>query len=177
MTKSEIKEQSVDANIVVKDGISGAVLTPNSNGEYLLCEGDYLISATAEGYRDAGQKLELSQATESKIITVPMVSVTDLTKAHIAIKFKDNQGNDIMESVTETGDFYVGDKYTVRLITVKTKLLNVTVRCTHISITPKNRYILQINLRRIAYLLLYMMYAANMISMLILKIILLMTVY
>ena len=113
MTKSEIKEQSVDANIVVKDGISGAVLTPNSNGEYLLCEGDYLISATAEGYRDAGQKLELSQATESKNITVPMVSATDLTKADIAIKFKDNQGNDIMESVTETGDFYVGDKYTV----------------------------------------------------------------
>ena len=106
-------KESVDANIVVKDGISGAVLTPNSNGEYLLCEGDYLISATADGYRDAGQKLELSQATESKIITVPMVSVTDLTKAHIAIKFKDNQGNDIMESVTETGDFYVGDKYTV----------------------------------------------------------------
>ena len=106
-------EESVDANIVVKDGISGAVLTPNSNGEYLLCEGDYLISATADGYRDAGQKLELSQATESKNITVPMVSVTDLTKAHIAIKFKDNQGNDIMESVTETGDFYVGDKYTV----------------------------------------------------------------
>ena len=106
-------KESVDANIVVKDGISGAVLTPNSNGEYLLCEGDYLISATAEGYRDAGQKLELSQATESKNITVPMVSVTDLTKAHIAIKFKDNQGNDIMESVTETGDFYVGDKYTV----------------------------------------------------------------
>ena len=113
MTKSEIKEQSVDANIVVKDGISGAVLTPNSNGEYLLCEGDYLISATADGYRDAGQKLELSQATESKNITVPMVSATDLTKADIAIKFKDNQGNDIMESVTETGDFYVGDKYTV----------------------------------------------------------------
>ena len=106
-------KESVDANIVVKDGISGAVLTPNSNGEYLLCEGDYLISATADGYRDAGQKLELSQATESKNITVSMVSVTDLTKAHIAIKFKDNQGNDIMESVTETGDFYVGDKYTV----------------------------------------------------------------
>ena len=106
-------KESVAANIVVKDGISGAVLTPNSNGEYLLCEGDYLISATADGYRDAGQKLELSQATESKNITVPMVSVTDLTKAHIAIKFKDNQGNDIMESVTETGDFYVGDKYTV----------------------------------------------------------------
>ena len=106
-------EESVDANIVVKDGISGAVLTPNSNGEYLLCEGDYLISATADGYRDAGQKLELSQATESKNITVPMVSVTDLTKAHIAIKFKDNQGNYIMESITETGDFYVGDKYTV----------------------------------------------------------------
>ena len=106
-------EESVDANIVVKDGISGAVLTPNSNGEYLLCEGDYLISATADGYRDAGQKLELSQATESKNITVPMVSVMDLTKADIAIEFKDNQGNDIMESVTETGDFYVGDKYTV----------------------------------------------------------------
>ena len=106
-------KESVDANIVVKDGISGAVLTPNSNGEYLLCEGDYFISATADGYRDAGQKLELSQATESKNITVSMVSVTDLTKAHIAIKFKDNQGNDIMESVTETGDFYVGDKYTV----------------------------------------------------------------
>ena len=106
-------EESVDANIVVKDGISGAVLTPNLNGEYLLCEGDYLISATADGYRDAGQKLELSQATESKNITVSMVSVTDLTKAQIAIKFKDNQGNDIMESVTETGDFYVGDKYTV----------------------------------------------------------------
>ncbi len=106
-------KESVDANIVVKDGISGAVLTPNSNGEYLLCEGDYLISATADGYRDAGQKLELSQATESKNITVPMVSATDLTNANIAIKFKDNQGNDIMESVTETGDFYVGDKYTV----------------------------------------------------------------
>ncbi len=106
-------KESVDANIVVKDGISGAVLTPNSNGEYLLCEGDYLISATADGYRDARQKLELSQATESKNITVPMVSVTDLTKADIAIEFKDNQGNDIMESVTETGDFYVGDKYTV----------------------------------------------------------------
>ena len=106
-------KESVDANIVVKDGISGAVLTPNSNGEYLLCEGDYLISATADGYRDAGQKLELSQATESKNITVPMVSVMDLTKADIAIEFKDNQGNDIMESVTETGDFYVGDKYTV----------------------------------------------------------------
>ena len=106
-------EESVDANIVVKDGISGAVLTPNLNGEYLLCEGDYLISATADGYRDAGQKLELSQATESKNITVPMVSVMDLTKADIAIEFKDNQGNDIMESVTETGDFYVGDKYTV----------------------------------------------------------------
>ena len=106
-------KESVDANIVVKDGISGAVLTPNLNGEYLLCEGDYLISATADGYRDAGQKLELSQATESKNITVPMVSVMDLTKADIAIEFKDNQGNDIMESVTETGDFYVGDKYTV----------------------------------------------------------------
>ena len=106
-------KESVDANIVVKDGISDAVLTPNSNGEYLLCEGDYLISATADGYRDAGQKLELSQATESKNITVPMVSVMDLTKADIAIEFKDNQGNDIMESVTETGDFYVGDKYTV----------------------------------------------------------------
>ena len=89
------------------------MLTPNLNGEYLLCEGDYLISATADGYRDAGQKLELSQATESKNITVPMVSVMDLTKADIAIEFKDNQGNDIMESVTETGDFYVGDKYTV----------------------------------------------------------------
>ena len=51
----------------------------------------------ADGYRDAGQKLELSQATESKNITVPMVSVMDLTKADIAIEFKDNQGNDIMK--------------------------------------------------------------------------------
>lgn len=120
-------EESVDANIVVKDGISGAVLTPNSNGEYLLCEGDYLISATADGYRDAGQKLELSQATESKNITVSMVSVTDLTKAHIAIKFKDNQGNDIMESVTGKRAISMSEiSIPFRLITVKTKLLNVT---------------------------------------------------
>lgn len=106
-------KESITANIVVKDGISGAVLAPNSNGEYLLCEGDYIISATAEGYRDAEEKLELSQATESKNITIPMLSSSDLTKADIAIEFKDESGNDIVESVTETGNFYVGDKYTV----------------------------------------------------------------
>lgn len=106
-------KESINANIVVKDGISGAVLTPNSNGEYLLCEGDYVISATADGYRDSEEKLELSQATESKNITIPMVSSTDLTKANITVEFKDGAGNDIMDSVTETDNFYVGDKYTV----------------------------------------------------------------
>ena len=76
-----------------------------------LINAEILVKFFAMGF--SGQKLELSQATESKNITVPMVSVMDLTKADIAIEFKDNQGNDIMESVTETGDFYVGDKYTV----------------------------------------------------------------
>lgn len=108
-----VSKENIEANIVVKDGVSGAVLSADADGTYLLCEGDYTIDVSADGYRDNEQKLELSPATESKNISIPMTSSQNLQQANITIKFADTNGNAIMDDVVPVEVYYVGDGYTV----------------------------------------------------------------
>lgn len=59
------------AEITVTDGVTGAVISPESDGTYKLCDGLYSYTVTY-GEACISDTLELSQATESKTITVPL---------------------------------------------------------------------------------------------------------
>ncbi|MCC8168894.1 MAG: glycosyl hydrolase 115 family protein [Oscillospiraceae bacterium] len=109
---SESDESIENAEITVKDGASGAVIAAEEDGTYLLCEGDYTVTAAADGYRDTTYALELTPALESKNITIPMQSSSTLTAAAVTIKFTDENGAEIADSVT-IDDCYVGDSYSV----------------------------------------------------------------
>ena len=107
--KNEMVEGAV---ITLKDKATDTVVEP-TNGKYMLCEGDYIITAQANGYRTVEYLLELSPALESKEIKVEMISTEDLEKAQITVKYVDEEGNEIKEAVTPNGTYYVGDSYTV----------------------------------------------------------------
>ena len=64
-------ENITDASVTVTDGITGAVISPESDGTYKLCDGLYNYIVTADGEPVNGT-LELSPATESKTVIVPM---------------------------------------------------------------------------------------------------------
>ena len=101
------------AVITVADAHSQAEISPNAQGAYMLCEGEYSITAAAAGYRTVTMPFELSPAVESKQIKIPMVSDADLTPASVTIKYLDEEKNSIREDVHITQDLYVGDQYTV----------------------------------------------------------------
>lgn len=61
-----------NAEVTVTDSLSGAVIAPESDGTYKLCDGVYSYTVTADGYADAVGSLELTPAMESKEITVKM---------------------------------------------------------------------------------------------------------
>ena len=64
-----------DARITVTDGLTGAVIEPETDGTYILCDGIYYYSVEADGYESVtGAMLELSPATESKEIIVKMTA-------------------------------------------------------------------------------------------------------
>lgn len=61
-----------NADIVVKDHVTGKVILPEADGTYKLCDGLYDYSVTADGYTDVNELFELSAAVESKTVTVLM---------------------------------------------------------------------------------------------------------
>ena len=62
-------EAGTGAVITVTDGVTGAVIAPEADGTYILCDGIYNYTVSADG-REVSDILELSPATESKTITV-----------------------------------------------------------------------------------------------------------
>ena len=110
--KAASREETVDgASITVKDKATGTVVTP-ADGKYMLCEGDYIITVTADGYREKETVLELSPALESKNVKVYMQSLSDITSAKVTIEFKDTDGGTVKDSVN-VEDYYIGDEYSV----------------------------------------------------------------
>lgn len=107
------EETIENAAITVKDGTSGAVIEPESDGTYHLCEGDYIIHAEADGYRTADVPFELIPAVESKDVKISMLSNADLTPAAVTIKYVDEENNPVKDDVVITENIYVGDSYTV----------------------------------------------------------------
>lgn len=68
----KLTEQPIPSAVVtVTDALTGAVIA-SKNGIYALCKGDYNCTVTADGYKTASGTLELSQATESKTMSVEM---------------------------------------------------------------------------------------------------------
>lgn len=102
-----------NAAITVKDGTSDAVIEPESDGTYHLCEGDYIIHAEADGYRAADMPFELIPAVEDKNVAVPMTSNSDLTPATVTLKYVDEENNIIKDDVIITDNVYARDSYTV----------------------------------------------------------------
>lgn len=102
-----------DALITVIDAVTKTEIIPNSDGNYMLCEGDYIITAALDGYRTAQMPLELTPALESKLVNVEMVSNTDLTPAKVIIKYVDGEGSSLKEDTVIEQDLYAGDSYTV----------------------------------------------------------------
>jgi hypothetical protein len=60
------------AQIKLTDGKFGTEINAESDGTYHLCDGIYEYTVTADGYIPVKGELELSQATESKTISVEM---------------------------------------------------------------------------------------------------------
>lgn len=102
-----------NAVITVTDAVTKVEITPNSDGKYMLCEGDYVIKAEANGYRTLQMPLELTPALSSKEVNVEMTADTDLTPAKVTIKYVDEEGNTIKDDIVIEDNVYVGDSYTV----------------------------------------------------------------
>lgn len=102
-----------NAAIKVIDSATKAEITPNGNGVYMLCEGDYIIEAKADGYRTVQMPLALSPALVSKAINVEMTSNAEFTPASVTIKYVDENGNSIKDDIVITDNVYVGESYTV----------------------------------------------------------------
>lgn len=113
VSKSDIADVIENAVITVTDALTNAEITPNNDGNYMLCEGDYIITTSAGGYRTAQMTLELTPALASKTVNVEMVSDTDLTPARATIKYVDEEGNSLKEDTVVDEDVYVGDIYTI----------------------------------------------------------------
>lgn len=107
------KSDISSAQITVTDAITKAEILPNSDGVYMLCEGDYIISASADGFRAAEQMLELIPALESTTVNIEMTSDAELTPATVTIKYVDELGDSLKDDDIITDDVYVGDIYTV----------------------------------------------------------------
>ncbi|MCH5210872.1 MAG: glycosyl hydrolase 115 family protein [Oscillospiraceae bacterium] len=63
---SESEEEIASAEITVTDGVTGAVITPEADGTYILCDGIYNYTITAAGYETLSDVFELSPATEAE---------------------------------------------------------------------------------------------------------------
>ncbi len=110
--KAANREETVDgAAITVKDKATGTVVEAK-DGKYMLCEGDYIITAEADGYRTKETALELSPALESKDVKVYMQSLADITPATVTIEFKDTDNGAVRDSV-DVKNYYIGDEYSV----------------------------------------------------------------
>lgn len=69
----DTKGNAVDnAKINVTDLKYGTVIEPDTNGYYKLCDGVYGYNITSESYKEISGELELSPATESKILYITM---------------------------------------------------------------------------------------------------------
>lgn len=104
--------RDIAAAVTVTDGSTGAVIAPEADGSYMLCEGIYGVFAQADGYRNVDMDFELTPALESKTAVIPMQSVSELTPAGITIKFVDENGTEIADSKSISG-YYTGDRYSV----------------------------------------------------------------
>ncbi len=110
--KAENKSEAVDgASIAVKDKATGTIVEP-TGGKYMLCEGDYIVTASADGYRTKETVLELSPALESKDVKVYIQLLVAITPAKVTIEFKDTNGDTVRESVN-VENCYIGDEYSV----------------------------------------------------------------
>ncbi|MGN0107919.1 MAG: carboxypeptidase-like regulatory domain-containing protein, partial [Hominilimicola sp.] len=106
-------DKTVIDDAVIKVTSNGTEISPDESGNYMISEGSYVITASADGYRTAEKTLELTPALESKNVTIEMTSSTDLQNAEITVKYADKSGASIKEDTTPNGEYYVGDSYTV----------------------------------------------------------------
>lgn len=101
------------ASVTVIDAVTKAEIAPNSNGAYMLCEGSYIITVSADGFRTAQLPLELTPALEAKEVKIEMTSDSALTPASVTIKYVDEENNSLKEDVVISENLYAGDSYTV----------------------------------------------------------------
>lgn len=102
-----------DAAVIVTDAVTNAEILPNSDGKYMLCEGSYMITASANGFRTVKMPLEVTPALESKEVKVEMTSDSDLVPASVTIKYVDEESNSLKEDTLISENIYVGESYTV----------------------------------------------------------------
>lgn len=100
-----------DAQITVKDAATGVEIAP-VDGSYMLCEGSYTVTASAEGFRTTEMPLELTPALTVPVV-IPMTSSNDLIPATVTIRYRDEEGNQIKDDTVITDNIYVGDHFTV----------------------------------------------------------------
>lgn len=62
-----------NAVITVTDAVTNAEIIP-ADGRYMLCEGNYVITVSADGYRTVQYPFELTPALDSKEVYIPMTS-------------------------------------------------------------------------------------------------------
>ncbi len=76
VTKSKAAAYTITFNIpegavlTLTDGVTNSAVTPEEDGTYKLCDGIYNYTVTQDG-ESISDTLELSPATESKVITIP----------------------------------------------------------------------------------------------------------
>lgn len=77
ITKSKAAAYTItfvaDGELTLTDGVTGAVIEPNADGIYNLCDGIYNYTVTKDT-TSISDTFELSPATESKTITIPSAS-------------------------------------------------------------------------------------------------------
>lgn len=77
VTKSKAASYTItfvaDGELTLTDGVTGAVIEPNADGIYNLCDGIYNYTVTKDT-TSISDTFELSPATESKTITIPSAS-------------------------------------------------------------------------------------------------------
>ncbi|MDO5398839.1 MAG: glycosyl hydrolase 115 family protein [bacterium] len=102
-----------DAEVTVADAVTKAEILPNIEGKYMLCEGSYIITASANGFRTVQSNMELTPALESKEFKIEMTSDSDLKPASVTIKYVDEESNSLKEDIVISENIYAGESYTV----------------------------------------------------------------
>lgn len=102
-------QSSIDnASVEVYDAVYNKQMTSEADGSYMLCEGEYTVKATADGYLPFEETISVAPWIESKEIKLNMVSSSSLEPAQLTVNFTDTEGNPVKESVVLSDNVFVG---------------------------------------------------------------------